>query len=132
MPAPTSKKRAAAAIVAGFLLWGLVWNVWTIGLQKALPDLVAPNAPITDIRILLALIVSSVLLSAIAGFVAGRIADVRAVWIFSAIQLTAGIIAETSYWSLMPGWYHLVFLALVVPPTVFGGTLGARARSRAA
>ena len=34
------------------------------------------------------------------------------------LQLGIGIFAEVSYWELMPVWYHLVFLALLVPATV--------------
>jgi hypothetical protein len=47
----------------------------------------------------------------------------RTVWIFAVIQLVVGIGFEISYWEMTPVWYHLVFLALVVPATVWGGTL---------
>jgi hypothetical protein len=45
------------------------------------------------------------------------------VWLLAVIQLGLGIVAEVSYWHLMPVWYHLVFLATVVPATVAGGYL---------
>lgn len=42
------------------------------------------------------------------------------------LQLTLGIVFEVSYWHLMPVWYHLVFLALVGPATLYGGVLRGR------
>lgn len=75
---------------------------------------------------LLAFIGYSVLLSLLAGFVTAWAAGDRpmpVVWALAALQLGLGIVAEVSYWELMPVWYHLVFLALVVPATVAGGML---------
>jgi hypothetical protein len=46
--------------------------------------------------------------------------------ILAVIQLALGILFETSAWDLTPIWYHLVFLALIVPATVYGGRLAAR------
>jgi hypothetical protein len=37
------------------------------------------------------------------------------------LQLLLGIGFEASAWNLMPVWYHLVFLALIIPATVMGG-----------
>jgi hypothetical protein len=74
-------------------------------------------------------IVYSVALSVLAGWIAGRVAargqPMRAVAILAALQLALGIVAELSYWSLMPLWYHLVFLSLLVPATLYGGRLAA-------
>jgi hypothetical protein len=41
------------------------------------------------------------------------------------IQLVTGIGFEVAYWQMAPIWYHLVFLALIVPATVWGGMLKA-------
>jgi hypothetical protein len=49
----------------------------------------------------------------------------RTVWVFAVIQLVVGIGFEVSYWAMTPVWYHLVFLALLVPATVWGGALKA-------
>ena len=42
-------------------------------------------------------------------------------------NLFIGIVVEVMYWSLMPVWYHIVFLALVVPMTLQGGRMKAGA-----
>ena len=49
----------------------------------------------------------------------------KTVWVFAMIQLVVGIGFEVSYWEMTPVWYHLVFLALIVPATVWGGILKA-------
>ncbi len=118
--------RATLAVVAGAAVWAVLWIGGTRGGQAAFPDLLRDGQPVTHTGILLSLIGYSAVLSLLAGFVtaaaAGR-APRPAVWALAALQFTLGIIAEVSYWDLMPAWYHLVFLALVVPATVLGGLL---------
>lgn len=46
-----------------------------------------------------------------------------AVWWLAGVQLALGIGIEASAWSLTPVWYHVVFLGLLVPATVYGATL---------
>ncbi len=73
---------------------------------------------------LLVLIGYSVGLSVLAGFITALVGGktpMPAVWALSILQLSIGIAVEASYWNLMPVWYHLVFLALIVPATVYGG-----------
>ena len=43
------------------------------------------------------------------------------------LLLATGIAVQLQYWSLLPIWYHLVFLVLLVPSTVAGGSLRPRA-----
>lgn len=118
--------RAFLAILAGAVVWAVLWISFTQGAQRALPEILRPEQPITHAGALLAFIAVSAALSVLAGFVtaaAGGKQPMAAVWALAVLQLTLGIIAETSYWSLMPVWYHLVFLALIVPATVYGGAL---------
>ncbi|HUF51451.1 MAG TPA: hypothetical protein VMN60_11485 [Longimicrobiales bacterium] len=69
----------------------------------------------------------SVVLSVAAGYVAAAAAGMgnaaRAAGILAALQLVLGIGVEVSSWGLTPVWYHVVFLALLVPATVYGGRL---------
>ncbi len=121
--------RAIVAVVAGAAVWALFWLGGTRAGQAALPDLLRSGQPVTHTGILLGLIAYSVGLSVVAGYVtaaAGGREPRAALWALAVLQLTLGIIAEASSWSLMPVWYHLVFLALVVPATVYGGVLRTR------
>ena len=125
--------RSILAVVAGAVVWAILWVSFTQGAQRAFPAILASNQPITHVGALLTFIAVSVPLSLLAGFVTGAIGGkqpMAAVWALALLQLTLGIVAEASYWSLMPVWYHLVFLALVVPATVYGGLVQMRRRAR--
>ena len=110
------------AVIAGAAVWAVLWLGGAKAGQAAFPALLAEGQPVTSIAALLGLIAYSVALSALAGYVAAVVGRaMTAVWSLAVLQLTLGIVAEVSYWSLMPVWYHVVFLALIVPATVWGG-----------
>jgi hypothetical protein len=124
--------RVVLAVVTGAVVWAVLWISFTQAAQRAFPATLAPNQTITHVGALLTFILVSVPLSVLAGYVSALVAGKQpmpAVWALAALQLTLGIIAEVSYWNLMPVWYHLVFLALVVPATVYGGVVRVRRRS---
>lgn len=118
--------RTIGAVLAGAIAWAILWLGGTAAAQAAFPTIIQPDQPLTHMGALLSYILYSVGLSILAGFTtaaaAGR-SPMPAVWILCALQLTLGVIAEVSYWSLLPVWYHLVFLALIVPATAYGGQL---------
>lgn len=121
--------RTIAAVIAGTVLWGVVWNVGNAVLAAALPDTYVVGEPLTSVGILVGLIVFSALVSVGAGWAAAAIkggADAMvAVKALAALNLAIGIAVEISYWELMPAWYHIIFLALVVPATIVGGRMKA-------
>jgi hypothetical protein len=45
----------------------------------------------------------------------------------AAVLLLVGIFVEIQYWNVMPVWYHLIFLAVLVPATLWGGRIAGRA-----
>ena len=64
-------------------------------------------------------------LSALAGYVTASLQGapdaMMAVKTLAGVNLTIGVLVEVMYWSLMPVWYHVIFLALIVPMTFVGG-----------
>lgn len=123
--------RVVVAVLAGAGVWAVLWIGGNQAALAALPGILVPEQPITHIGALLLLIGYSVVLSLLAGWVTAAVAGaepMRAVWVLAALQLALGIIAEVSYWPLMPVWYHLVFLALIIPATVYGGKVRAESR----
>ena len=119
--------RSTIAVVAGVVLWGLLWNVGTMVLMEA--GLTSADEPITGTGVLAGLIAYSAVLSVLAGFVVGRIVTgdpMKTVWVFAVVQLSIGIAVQAGYWAFFPAWYHLVFLGLVIPATVLGGRLSRR------
>lgn len=121
--------RAVLAVLAGTAVWTVLWMTGTMAGQAAFPALLQEGQPITHAGALLGLIVYSVPLSILAGWVTAAVASrnpMPAVWGLAILQLALGIGFQTSAWQLMPVWYHLIFLGLVVPATVYGGRLRAR------
>ena len=121
--------RLILAVLAGAAVWAVLWNLGTLGAQAALPETLQSEQPLTHAGVLMAYIGYSVALSVLAGFVTARAAGtapVPSVWTLAILQLGLGLFFEISFWSMTPVWYHLVFLALIVPATVYGGTLRAR------
>ena len=123
--------RTIIAVVAGAAVWAVLWVGGTQAAAAAFPNLLAPRQPVTHTGALMGLIVYSLPLSVLAGYVtaAAAVGDrMRAVWILAILQLALGLSVEMSSWNLAPVWYHLVFLVLIVPATVFGGALRVRRR----
>ena len=67
----------------------------------------------------------SVIFSVASGYIAAVLAkeNSRAPMILGIILLLVGIGVQASVWSLLPVWYHLIFLILLVPATIFGGKM---------
>jgi hypothetical protein len=125
--------RVTLSVLAGATLWAVLWNAGTLGAQAALPSILQPQQPITHVGILLAFIAYSVALSVLAGFTTAALAAeyrATAVRILAGLQMTLGLVFEVLFWNITPFWYHVVFLALVVPATMYGGTLRASRRVR--
>ena len=120
--------RAIGGVVAAFVLWTVLWLGFGAAAQAALPGIIDPEQPITHTGVLLGYVTYSVIISIVAGFVCAAIrkeSPLKTVWVFAVVLLATGIVIEVSYWELTPVWYHLVFLALLLPATVWGGMLKA-------
>jgi hypothetical protein len=121
--------RAILAVITGAAVWAVLWIGGTQAAQAAFPSLLPKGQPITSVGALLGLILYSVPLSILAGYVTATVmgkGPMPVVWALAVLQLIFGIVAEVSAWNLAPVWYHVVFLALVIPATVYGGRLRVR------
>ena len=120
--------RAIAAVVSGYLLWTVLWLGFTAVAQMLFPGLIDAEQPLTHTGVLMGYLVYAVIISIGAGFTCAAIkkADsAKAVGVLAALLLVSGIVAEASYWDMTPVWYHLVFLLLLVPATIYGGRMKA-------
>ncbi|HMT07988.1 MAG TPA: hypothetical protein PKA82_08290 [Pyrinomonadaceae bacterium] len=125
-------------IIVGFLVWSIVW----VGGQAFLESTVSPNwigqysreaekalmnnTPIAhDSMIALIFLVRSFFTSIIAGYMCALIAGEfkRSTLILGIILLAVGLMVQIMAWAVFPVWYHIAFLLLLVPMTVFGGKL---------
>jgi hypothetical protein len=118
--------RNVMAVVAGVVLWSVLWVGGAQVAAMVYPAVLAPGQPVTHVGALLGYIAFSVVLSVLAGYTTAALASgnrMRQVGIVAGVLLVMGIGFEVSAWQLTPVWYHLVFLVLLVPAVLFGGRL---------
>lgn len=123
--------RSVVSVLAGAATWSVLWISSNLGLQAAFPAIVRPEERLEHVPMLLTFIVLSVVFSVGAGYVTAAVArrnEVGHAFALGVLQLALGIGFEVSYWDLLPVWYHLVFLALLIPGNVYGGMLRLRRR----
>ena len=116
--------RAIGAVVAGFLLWSVLWLGFGAAAQALLPELVQAGQPLTHAGLLLGFVLFSAAISTLSGYLCAALGGASrrgAVWALAIVLLVVGVGVEVSSWALTPAWYHIVFLALLVPATVWGG-----------
>ncbi len=128
--------RIILGVIAGFVLWSILWlgtdfamgaaMSWYAQHQADFQRAMLTNGTFEpNTTILLLNIVRALLISIAAGFVAALIAreSRRAALILGILLLLFGIMVQVIAWRYLPVWYHLVFLALLIPATVLGGKL---------
>ncbi|CAN5725111.1 hypothetical protein BH20VER1_BH20VER1_25650 [soil metagenome] len=118
--------RNILAVIAGNVAWTVLWLSYN-ALLKSFGALPADSAaPLTRTPPLLMLLVGSVVFSVVAGFLTAAIATGQTYWpvlVLCAVQLAMGLFFQLQFWQLMPLWYHLPFLLLLVPATLLGAWL---------
>ena len=129
--------RMILGIVAGFIVWSIVWVGMDALLSAISPgwfgrifndfqNAVNRNEPFTPpVSVSVYLIFQSILCSLIAGFTAAAIAkeNRKSTLALGVLLLATGIFVEAQHWNYFPLWYHLSFLILLIPATIFGGKL---------
>lgn len=119
------------SVVAGYLTWTVLFLGGGAGLRAAFASAHDADGGTESLGVLLAYLALSVVASLAAGAVTARLAPrpvARHVLILAGLLLATGIPVQISVWDTLPVWYHLAFLAALVPMTWVGGQrLGARA-----
>jgi len=116
--------RDTLAVAAGFALWTVCWLVYNMALRRfgVLPRM--DSDPVRSPNALMLLLVGSVVFSVLAGFAAALIASSASyvpIVILGVMLVAAGAFVQSRLWKLMPVWYHLTFLLLLIPATLAGG-----------
>jgi len=121
--------RSLASVFAGYVFWSVLWVGTNAILPALFPGTILENEPITSVEILSVMLLWSVIDSVISGFTTGKIASSRPLLhggILGALLLTTGIAVQYAYIDIMPLWYHIPFLVLLVPAAMFGAVVGAK------
>lgn len=123
-------KRTILAALAGYSVWTILSLAGSAGIRAGWPaefEAFGGGAPITATSPLLVSVLLSVVCSLAAGLTAATIsssqATMRAVALLGVLLLATGIGVQVSVWALMPLWYHLAFLILLVPACLVGARL---------
>lgn len=117
--------RQVLGVIAGYAAWTAVWLGGGAGFRSVWPELDGVQS-ITATAPLLSLLGLSLACSLLAGFTTRRLAAKSgAVLVMALLLIATGIGVQMSVWELMPVWYHLAFLVLLLPVATLGGRLGA-------
>jgi hypothetical protein len=129
--------RIILGIIAGFIVWSVIWGGSDTLLKAISPDWwgkhltdleAAFNNKTTfraDSTILLLALARSIICSLAAGYITAWIAgeNTKSTLILGVLLLAFGIFMQAMLWDAAPLWYHLPFLALLIPVTIIGGKL---------
>ena len=129
--------RIILGVIVGFIVWSVLW----VG-GDAILSLISPGwwgktssefraavenkTPYSlDSIVLILLLVKSVVISVISGFVTAIIAreNSKSTLVLGILLVLFGIFIQSMHWNYMPLWYHIPFLLLLIPMTVMGGKL---------
>lgn len=122
--------RNVLGVIGGFVVWSALWLAGNSGLRGAMPARFDAEGYTWDTLVLSLALVLSVLCSGAAGWVAGRLATRPGLagTILGVVLLVVGLGVQIAAWSRLPVWYHLVFLALLLPVTRWGARRGGAGR----
>ena len=129
--------RIILGAIAGFILWSILWVGGDALLSAISPDwwgktslefraAVENKTPYSlDSIVLILLLVKSIVISVISGFVTAIIAkeSAKSTLLLGILLVLFGIFIQSIYWNYMPLWYHLPFLLLLIPMAMLGGKL---------
>ena len=121
--------RSILAVLAGMAVWAALWLGSNQAFLAAMPDAFREDGMPLGEGLYWIYLLDSVVLSVLAGWVTGRLAGRRPLAHGLALglaQLAIGIAVQASVWDQMPLWYHLAFLALLIPANVVGANLTRR------
>lgn len=121
-------KSTIISVIAGYVVWTVLWLGGNALLFSAAAQRAAAGEAVTDVAMLLPILLWSVVCSLAAGFAVGRLDKSearRSAIIAGSLLLLTGIGVQASVWTMMPLWYHLAFLVLIVPVLIMGCRLAA-------
>jgi len=118
--------RAVIGVIVGYAIWTAIWLGGNAVLLPEAADVVAAGEPFTETGPLAIAVGLSVVCSLVAGLAAAVIAKAKARGAavgLAVLLLGTGIAVQAGAWDLMPVWYHVTFLVLLVPVTLLGGRI---------
>lgn len=116
--------RAVVGVVAGFTAWSVLFVGLGAAIPALRPEVFDAQGMTRDPLALSVYLGGSVVISLLSGWLAARLApnhSLATCLALGLVLLAVGIPVQASVWNSIPLWYHLSFLALLVPMTLLGG-----------
>lgn len=123
-------------VVAGFVAWSIIWvgsdqvmaTTWPAygeHQNRAMLALANSESFAADSTIMVIRLAISIVATLMSGFLTAVIAgeNRRSPLILGLILLLVGIAVQLGAWNVMPVWFHVIFLALLLPMSILGGKL---------
>lgn len=113
--------RAALGVIVGYAVWTVLWLGGGAAFFGSMADAVGAEQRYDAAGPLLGLLALSIACSLAGGVVCAFLARSRrlgASVVLAALLVLTGIGVQASMWSLMPVWYHICFLVLLIPVTI--------------
>ena len=125
----------ALSVLAGFILWTVLFLTTNQVTFRAFRDRFDENMVTTDTMVLALTLLLTVLFSIAAGVVTAKLAPTKPVahgLALGLIQTLIGIAVQASFWNVIPAWYNLAFVLLLLPATLAGAVFAGRKSTTAA
>jgi hypothetical protein len=121
--------RAVVGIIVGYALWTVIWLGGNAIIFMDIAESIGRDEAYLKPGPYLGVLALSIACSLAGGASVAAIAPRRArsaTIILAALLLLTGIGVQIGVWDMMPLWYHLSFLGLLVPTVLAGGRLVAK------
>jgi hypothetical protein len=118
--------RSILSVIAGNIVWTILWLAMNAILASIYPQTLDGKTRVESVSLLSFLLVYSVVISVVAGYITALIArrnEIGHAFALGILQLALGILFQSQAWNLLPVWYHLTFLLLLIPGNLFGAVL---------
>jgi hypothetical protein len=128
--------RIILGAIIGFVVWSILWvgsdavfmailpsyKDYMEGFQKAIET--NQTFEVSSVTLLLTLL-KSFICSIIAGLITALVAaeNLKSTLLLGVLLLAFGVFIQSVYWNYIPLWYHVPFLLMLIPLSVFGGKL---------
>lgn len=118
--------RNSLSVLSGFILWTVLFLGGNALLVRLMPSAFNEDGSTDSNGMLFVVLVLTVVYSVISGMTTARIAKTNAIrWglVLGVLLLVVGIGVQLQFWGVLPLWYNLAFLSLLLPASWFGARL---------
>lgn len=120
------------SVVFGYAAWTMIFLGGASLIRMIWSSAHDDQGITSDIKLLVGYLILSIVASLMAGLTTVSIAGsakMKCVSVLAICLLATGIPVQLSTWDVLPVWYNLIFLILLVPVTIAGAKIVAPRRS---